>query len=596
MRFELPVRTYFYLTIALMGALSLVLALATGNIYRNASFENLETLLRELVTRQTDHVVANLKHDLVDLAFSLQNEKEFVDTIAARDPNELRRLLDRQFQRQFADEGLIRMTGIAIFDADMKLIANSQLQKKSATSSLTCPGLAEFAQRRNGIARTKVMDGFCAEQGQPYFAVIVPLGGLHPHAYLYLETDPLRALTRIESQVAMPIRISTLNHNVLYYSAGWSQPDAKRDVEIVTTIYRLGDGADVPRVKIDAFYDTRSLNANLARVRNFVMLTVAAVTTLVALVMILGIQRTVVSPLALLTEQLHRVRYDRSQLGQPVQITGNSEVRLLANEFNSLTVDLKSAYAELETLAREANAANKAKTIFLANMSHELRTPLNAIIGYSELLLEEAEALRRPQFSTDLQKITESGRHLLALISNVLDLSKIESGKMEFHYEELPLRPLLQQIADSVLPAMKKNQNEFIWVVEANVDAIQTDAIKLRQMLLNLLSNAAKFTKRGTIQLRVFSARLDEQRAIGFTVADSGIGLTRLQIEKLFENFAQADTTTTREYGGTGLGLAITKRFAEQMHGKILVESTAGMGSQFTLLLPRARPAVTISN
>lgn len=586
MRLELPVRTYFYLTVVLMGSLSLILALATGNIYRNASFENHQTLLRELVTRQTDHVLANLKREVVDLAFSLQNEKEFGAPITAGNRNEVRLLLDRQFQRQFADDGIIRMTGIALFNPDMNLIANSQPQREGSSLSVRCVSLPELAQRRTGIARSKVIDVFCAEQGVPYFATIVPLGGLHPYAYLYLETDPLRALARLEQQVAMPIRITTPNHKVLYRSASWSEPEGKHDVEVVTTAYRLGDGADVPRVKIDASYGTRSLNANLARVRDFVMLSVAAVTMLVAMIVIVGIQRTVVRPLAKLTEQLHRVRYDRSQLGRPVQITGNSEVRLLAQEFNSLTVDLKSAYDELETLAREADTANKVKLVFLANMSHELRTPLNAIIGYSELLLEEAGTFGRREFSNDLQKITDSARHLLALISSVLDLSKVESGKMEFHYEDLLLRPFLQQLSDSVKPSMEKNQNQFTYFINDGVESMQTDVLKLRQMLLNFLSNAAKFTKRGKIELRVFSTRLNEHAAIGFAVSDSGIGLTRPQIEKLFESFVQADPTTTREYGGTGLGLAITKRFAEQMQGKILVESKPGVGSQFMLLLP----------
>ena len=265
----------------------------------------------------------------------------------------------------------------------------------------------------------------------------------------------------------------------------------------------------------------------------------------------------------------------------------------VAKQMEAQSLDLQRNGALLEErthqleLARDAaEAANSSKSQFLANMSHELRTPLNAIIGYSDLLIEEAEELEAQDLVPDLEKIRSSGKHLLGLINDVLDLSKIEAGKMEISLETFAVGEVVSAAVAMVRPLIEKNANTLRLAIDPDLGSMHADLTRVRQILLNLLSNASKFTEKGTITL-VASRELDDGRHwIVFEVHDTGIGMTPAQRERLFQPFTQADPSTTRKYGGTGLGLSITKRFCELMNGTIGVTSQAGEGSVFTVRLP----------
>lgn len=236
-----------------------------------------------------------------------------------------------------------------------------------------------------------------------------------------------------------------------------------------------------------------------------------------------------------------------------------------------------------------AEEANLAKSRFLANMSHELRTPLNAIIGYSEMLKEEMQDLGRGELQPDLERIGSAGRHLLILINDVLDLSKIEAGKMDLHPEEFDLRGLLNEVATTAHPLLEKNHNAFHLVASQELGRIYTDALRLRQVLYNLLSNAAKFTQDGEIRLIASRSSKEGRDWITIQVQDTGIGMTPEQIKRLFQAFSQADVSISKTYGGTGLGLVISRRFCQLMGGDISVESEAGKGSVFTVSIPADR-------
>jgi signal transduction histidine kinase len=253
---------------------------------------------------------------------------------------------------------------------------------------------------------------------------------------------------------------------------------------------------------------------------------------------------------------------------------------------------------ELELMAAKESAetANQAKSRFLANMGHELKTPMNAIIGYSEMLQEDAEEEGRAGVVADLDKIQVAGRSLLELIERVLDLSKIETGKIELFLEEVDVGDLVRQVAIIVGPQVEMRHNRLELRLADDLGVMRTDATKLRQAILNLVGNAAKFTENGTIRLEADRTRVDREEWIRVAVSDSGIGMTPDQLERLFEPFTQADESTSREYGGSGLGLTITERFCGLLGGRVEVESKPGEGSMFIIVLPAEVEAPTRSD
>jgi signal transduction histidine kinase/ActR/RegA family two-component response regulator len=264
----------------------------------------------------------------------------------------------------------------------------------------------------------------------------------------------------------------------------------------------------------------------------------------------------------------------------------NDELKTRTRELEGEIIHRKQTQEELLKAKHAAEDASRAKSAFLANMSHELRTPLNAIIGYSEMLEEETRDSGKAENLHDLRKIQSAGKHLLSLINDVLDLSKIEAGKMGLHLETFDVSLMVEEMVTTLQPAIAKNSNNVRVRMADDVGMMRADATKVRQILFNLMSNACKFTDHGTIALDVSQSTMEGQDWIRFRVKDTGIGISAKQQEKLFQEFTQADATISRKYGGTGLGLAISYRFVQMMKGRISVESQEGQGSAFTVYLP----------
>ena len=273
-----------------------------------------------------------------------------------------------------------------------------------------------------------------------------------------------------------------------------------------------------------------------------------------------------------------RVQFD----GRPAMITGLADIS-----------DRKRMEGELHKAIWASEQATRAKSDFVASMSHELRTPLNAIIGYSEILFEDAQSAGRESEMADLRKIQDAGKHLLGLIDNILDLSKIEAGKMTLYLETFELRPMIDSVAATVTALAKKTGNVLGVSCADEVGTMHSDLTKVRQILFNLLSNACKFTRNGTITLAAVRDANEAVDWIEFQVRDTGIGMTTDQQAKVFEAFTQADASTTRTYGGTGLGLAITKSFCRLMGGDVTLTSEAGKGTTFVVRLPAVTHAAS---
>ena len=297
-------------------------------------------------------------------------------------------------------------------------------------------------------------------------------------------------------------------------------------------------------------------------------------------------------------------------LAYRIRVIPRDELGALAVTFNDMAESLSTARVglthanheleqrqhELQTLMEAAESANSAKSQFLANMSHELRTPMNAIIGYSEMLAEDAGERGLEMFVRDLNRINTAGKQLLTLINDILDLSKIEAGRMDLYLETFDIGDMLADISTTIQPLIDKNSNQLAIDLPSGIGSMHADLTKVRQILFNLLSNASKFTEAGVIRLLVERSFGDDGAEwIQFQVRDSGIGLEPEQVTRVFDSFTQADASTTRKYGGTGLGLTITRKFCEMMGGDINVVSEAGKGAAFTVRLPAQVAAQCVS-
>jgi len=286
-------------------------------------------------------------------------------------------------------------------------------------------------------------------------------------------------------------------------------------------------------------------------------------------------------------------RLGAGELEHRITIRGNDELTDLAQSFNEMASNLFAAHDEIDQRNTElaaameaAEDANRSKSSFLANMSHELRTPLNAIIGYSEMLMEDAQDSGEANVVADLRKINGAAKHLLTLINDVLDLSKVEAGKLDLYLEPFDVLEMMNDVVSIAQPLLEKNGNRLLLDCAKDLGEMRADQTKVRQSLFNLFSNATKFTEQGTITLSARRMMKDGQEQIVLAVIDTGIGMTPPQLSRLFQAFSQAEASTSRKYGGTGLGLALSRRLCRLMGGDITVESESGKGSTFTMNVP----------
>jgi signal transduction histidine kinase/DNA-binding response OmpR family regulator len=348
---------------------------------------------------------------------------------------------------------------------------------------------------------------------------------------------------------------------------------------------------------VGTFQVRSSLDALGQRMRAYlrILLLVLVVVSALAFLFARGLQNVISGPIRNLDHIVRRVR-EEGDYSLRAPAAGGDEVGRLVGGVNGMLEQIQQRDEELMVARDRAEQANRTKSVFLANMSHELRTPLTAIIGYSEILEDDARELGLDDFLPDLQKIQAAGKHLLGLINSILDLSKVEAGKMELYLESFELPRLVAEVASTVNPLVEKRRNTLEIRCSDDTGSIVADQTKTRQILFNLLSNASKFTEEGRVLLEVRPLAAGGLDGYLFRVRDTGIGMTDEQLARLFKPFAQADASTARNFGGTGLGLALCKRFCELMGGRIDVVSEYGKGTTFTVWLPaevhdkKARP------
>jgi signal transduction histidine kinase/CheY-like chemotaxis protein len=486
--------------------------------------------------------------------------------VAAKDIYGLRSMLPDVARRSAVTGGDISYVGVSVFDPDMNLLAASWTTSAARALPDT---IVEAAAARKGLERLGFFDAVWLDNGVPRLSVIAPIGGLRPVGYLALHVDPIPALRDLDGRLDMEVEIVTIDGRMLLSPSNVEPLHGAGITESVLEL-RGPTGEHLANLRVRA--DNSKLIGLLDEVRRSSFLVFLGIAGGVSAIAVVGVASV-----------LHQMRRREREAAAALEAQRVREVALEAER-------------RLAEQRREvAEQASRTKSSFLANMSHELRTPLNAIIGLTEMLCDNA-----PRFGTEkaldpLQRVLRAGRHLLNVINDILDLSKIEAGRMDLSLENVAVAPVVDEVMGTTRPLAEQNNDRLFVECSANVGTVHADNIRLRQVLLNLLSNACKFTKDGEVRLRVERVHDDGRNWIEFSVSDTGIGMTQAQLGRLFEEFSQADSSTTRQFGGTGLGLAISRRLCRMMGGDVTVISEADRGSTFTVRLPAA-PVTTLSD
>ena len=606
---SVSIKTLMAIPVMIMGVLSLILVVGALSVYRDQAFASHRQTLSRLVALKVADNLEDHFQTTVEMGLSVQRDPHLRLALTEHRLEDIVERLDSQFHQYFTTADIIKLHKLFVTDRNFRLLAHASegiAEADIEATALLCSQFMQHIRRRTGAERLKPYGDLCNSGNLVSFNTIVPIGTLRPLGYLIIASDPLPALQNTDSALGIPVRIQTLEGKPLRQSTHW--PDDSRHTSEGIGRYTVTDQAGQAVVQVLAYGDLTTLQTQLGRTRTIASLLILfVVLPLVAFSM--NILNRALRPLQQLRQaagklangELSSVPASRfreiqatiqpfnDMAAQISRLIGRLEaeisVRKLAEKHmrehrSRLEQTVKERTAELEKTHSQALAASRAKSTFLANVTHELRTPLNAIIGYSEILAEDAAALGYERIVDDARKISTAGNQLLALISDILDLSKIESGKVELHIEEFDLAALIEEIATTFQPLVAKNTNTLALHLDDHLGTLCSDPTKLRQILVNLLANANKFTECGHITLS--ARRIDNARRVEFSVSDTGIGIEPQAQPRLFDSFTQADGTITRRYGGTGLGLAISQRLCQLLGGQIHVQSVPGEGSTFT--------------
>jgi len=591
-------RLSFYqaILILLLGAslISISLIAVNASLFQHYAQENEQSNLQDIIAIATKNRINDLTRKTREMGSLLQSEKALREAILNKNTETITRLLDDQYHQYFTTAGVLQLQKLYIFDHNLKLLARSKEGVNDKQTGILCPVLQSTAAKRTGAERVKYLQDICTLEGTTYHAMLVPIGGLRPIGYIQIVSDPAYSLRPVESDLGMPLEIRYPNDQIAFRSNFWPN-EATRDQHFIAS-YSAKTHSDSPA--LFHVYAARDNSAYQKQVEQIRTLTITSSAGLFLVTLILGIAlfNRAFQPLNKLRQAALRIKKGDYQLLETDTFKDISEIIHAFNVMSeSLNVSISDLTLEnktrqdienqlirnqrsLEEARDRAIQASNIKSDFLANMSHEIRTPLTAIIGFAETTLDSDQTMEERLDA--INTIIHNGQHLLQIINDILDLSKIEANKIELDKTQFSL---VQVIEDARPLAEYQCQAKGLYF---NIkyhypvpDMIFTDPLRIKQVLFNLISNAAKFTENGKIEIDVRFIKDTEQ--VILDVTDTGIGLTDDQQHNIFEQFTQADNSTSKKYGGTGLGLSISKKLAKMMGGDLRVESKIDQGSTF---------------
>ena len=589
--------------ILLLALVGFSMVLITGILYSKLTYQNQRNAITGLIGLKITNALDELSEISTNMGLDLQTDQTLRQAIKDNDIPTIQQILETQFNRFFITAGVIKLKDIYIFDENFRLITNSNRQKLSpGADGLSCANLISMSSKRTGADRLKPVSHLCTNNHESSFGVIVPVDSLNPFAYMAIISDPAFSIIQLEKTLGDPIKIVRDNGNLVYKSPVWPAQTKLQDYLVASHVLRAPDGATI--LKTSAARDIEPYRNQLFN-HAAVIIGVSAIIFVLVIIAVMYTLKAILKPL----DELQNAAQKLGK-GDYVEVSRTSvpEIDIVIQSFNHMAQEITELIKKLQreimerkktestlkkhrhdlSLARDqAFAASRAKSVFLANMSHELRTPLNAIIGYAEMLFDETDSDANKERREDLLRIQSSGKHLLTIIDDILDLSKIEAGKLQLNIEEFAIYPFVLDTISTVRPLAEKNGNIVTVDCDHTIGVMQTDPVKLRHSLLNILDNACKFTKNGKIDVTVKAEQRNGDDWIRFTISDTGIGISNEQARHLFSEFTQVDSSTTKSYSGTGLGLALSLRFCELMGGHITYQSELGNGSVFEISIPR---------
>lgn len=609
------------ITIVTMGIISLALAIFTGETYQKITLNNQKNAISKLIQHDSNTAFAVLNENLKQLGLNLQHEKNFRKAFFKKNKNDLKKELNRHFNQYFVTAGVIDLEKIYVYDINFNLIAQSNGKRVDNITEIICPQSIEQAKIRSSTERLFTLGAMCKRKQRIFYSTLVPIGGLVPKGYLQIIANPIHSLKDINTRLGSPIKITSFNQTEIYKTQDW--PTEKGLSQALLASYNVYSDANQYLFTITAAHNIAGLHSKLLTTRSYLIIVAILITLASVFISFIILRKSTSIPVQNLLTQLTKIREDKENLGNEIQISGARELRKVAIEFNRMTNELKVLYEKLsennlllsnevkerklaeEALQRaqqvleekieertldlkrtseQAQKANMAKTDFLSRMSHELRTPLNAILGYAELLLtNKKESLTQNQ-KYQIEVTQRAGMHLLHLINEVLDLSSIEEGKIVISDEEVALKNVITETFSLLKPTAEKHDVHLINNTHDTDEIyITTEHQRLKQILLNLLSNAVKYNKQqGTVTL---SIEYLSDSTLKLIIQDTGIGIPPEQIEKVFFPFNRLDEYKSR-VDGTGIGLTITKSLVELMGGEIGIQSKVKEGTTFWVTLP----------